>query len=42
MINFALGRAELVACSSGDTDHDGLISIEELVTAVIRPLDGRG
>ena len=40
MTNIALGTAQLSACTAGDQNHDGEITINELVTAVDNALNG--
>ena len=40
MTNIALGTAELSACTAGDQNHDGKITIDEIVTAVDNALHG--
>jgi hypothetical protein len=34
MVNIALGSAPLSACTAGDTDHSGDITINEIIVAV--------
>jgi hypothetical protein len=34
MVNIALGNAPLTMCDSGDANHDGQITIDEILTAV--------
>jgi Ca2+-binding EF-hand superfamily protein len=34
MINIALGNMDISACTAGDADGDGTITIEELIRAV--------
>jgi hypothetical protein len=40
MTNIALGTAELSACTAGDQNNDGKITINEIVTAVDNALHG--
>jgi hypothetical protein len=40
IIDIALGEAALGRCSSGDRDHDGKITIDEVLAAVHDALDG--
>jgi len=34
MVNIALGTAPLSACTAGDADHSGDITVDEIVAAV--------
>jgi hypothetical protein len=34
MVNIALGNADLSACTAGDANHDGQITVDEVLTAV--------
>lgn len=40
MVNIALGQADASACLAGDKNHDGKISVDELIAAVDNALNG--
>jgi hypothetical protein len=40
MVNVALENAEVAACLAGDTNHDGQITVDEILTAVNHALNG--
>jgi hypothetical protein len=40
MVDIALGQAVMGSCENGDTTHDGLITIDEILTAVRHALHG--
>jgi hypothetical protein len=42
MVNVALGTAPVSACVAGDPNHDGAITIDEIVRAVNNALNGCG
>jgi hypothetical protein len=42
MVNVALGTAPASACVAGDDNHDGAITIDEIVRAVSNALRGCG
>jgi hypothetical protein len=42
MVNIALGNAAVTTCEPGDTNHDGQITVDEILTAVITALNGCG
>ncbi|MBI3784230.1 MAG: hypothetical protein HY270_12610 [Deltaproteobacteria bacterium] len=42
MVNIALGNAGVDTCNAGDTNHDGEITIDEILTAVNNALTGCG
>jgi cysteine-rich repeat protein len=39
-INVTLGETPLETCRAGDADADGIVSIDELLTAVLNALNG--
>jgi hypothetical protein len=39
MVNIALGNTPLSACTAGDVNGDGRITVNEIVTAVRNALD---
>ena len=41
-VGVALGDASVLACAAADRSSDGTISVDELVTSVLRALDGCG
>jgi hypothetical protein len=42
MVNIALGNADVLTCEPGDANHDGRITIDEILTAVKNALNGCG
>jgi hypothetical protein len=40
MVNIALGNADLLDCEAADANHDGEVSIDEILTAVNNALNG--
>ena len=42
MIDIALGRQTMAVCSAGDTQHDGVIGVEDVVAAVRSLMMGCG
>jgi hypothetical protein len=42
MVDIALGNAAISACKAGDANHDGTITIDEILTAVNNALNGCG
>lgn len=40
MVTIALDQANANTCAAGDTSHDGVITVDEIVGAVIRKQDG--
>ena len=42
MINIALGNTDVLGCTAGDANHDGQISVNEILTAVNNALNGCG
>jgi len=40
MVNIALGSANAPTCLAGDANHDGQITIDEILTAVNNALHG--
>jgi len=40
MVDIALDKAGAGACGNGDTKHDGVITIDEIVSAVQHALHG--
>jgi hypothetical protein len=42
MVNIALGNANLSTCVAGDANHDGEITVDEILTAVNNALNGCG
>lgn len=42
MVNIALGYMPVADCPLGDTGHDGEITVDEIVAAVTRALNGCG
>jgi hypothetical protein len=40
MVNIALGTTPLSACTAGDADHSGDITINEMIAAVNNALNG--
>ena len=40
MVNVALGTKDVLTCLAGDGNRNAAISVDELVTAVNRALDG--
>jgi hypothetical protein len=40
MVNIALGNASASACSPGDANGDGQITVDEILTAVNNALNG--
>jgi hypothetical protein len=42
MVNIALGNAAVTTCQAGDANHDGHITVDEILTAVNNDLNGCG
>ena len=40
MVNIALGNAPLLDCEAADANHDGQVSIDEILAAVNNALNG--
>ena len=40
MVNIALGNAGVSTCSAGDANSDGEITIDEIIAAVNKALNG--
>ena len=40
MVNIALGNANVSTCLAGDANHDGQITVDEILTAVNNALNG--
>lgn len=40
LVNIGLGNAPVLGCSAGDVNQDGEISIDEIVAAVVKALEG--
>jgi len=40
MVNIALGSANVSTCLPGDANHDNMITIDEILTAVNNALGG--
>ena len=40
MVNIALGNAPLLNCEAADANHDGQVTIEEILTALNNALNG--
>jgi hypothetical protein len=40
MVNIALGNADVDTCFAGDANRDGQITIDEILTAVNKVLNG--
>ena len=40
MVNIALGNAPASTCEAGDANHDGEITVDEILTAVSNALNG--
>jgi hypothetical protein len=40
MVNILLGNADIGACTAGDANGDGQITVDEILTAVNNALDG--
>jgi hypothetical protein len=40
MVNIALGNAPLIDCEAADANHDGQVTIDEILTAVNNALNG--
>jgi hypothetical protein len=40
MVNIALGNANVSACLAGDANHDDEITINEILAAVTKALNG--
>jgi hypothetical protein len=40
MVNIALGNTPVTACDAGDANHDGEITVDEILTAVNNALGG--
>jgi hypothetical protein len=40
MVNVALGNQDPSACPAGDANHDGEITVDEILKAVNNALDG--
>jgi hypothetical protein len=42
MVNIALDTMPITACAAGDANHDGQITVDEIVRAVSAALNGCG
>jgi len=42
LVNIALSNANLSTCVAGDANHDGQITVDEILTAVNNALTGCG
>jgi hypothetical protein len=42
MVNVALEQAQVTECNAGDRNHDGAITIDEILVAVDHALNGCG
>ncbi|MGD0946620.1 MAG: hypothetical protein ABSA52_04245 [Candidatus Binatia bacterium] len=42
MVSIALGNASLLDCEAADGNHDGQITVDEILTAVNNALEGCG
>ena len=42
MVNVALGDLSVSACEPGDANHDGHVTVDEILTAVNNALNGCG
>ena len=42
MVNIALGNASIDTCEAGDSNHDQMVTINEIVQAVSKALSGCG
>jgi len=42
MVNIALGNAALLDCEAADSNHDGQVTVDEILTAVNNALNGCG
>jgi hypothetical protein len=40
LVNIALGNANVSTCQAGDANHDGNITVDEILTAVNNALNG--
>jgi hypothetical protein len=40
MVNIAHGKAGAARCTAGDASHDGQITIDEIIAAVNKALNG--
>lgn len=40
MVNIALGSVQLLDCEAADANHDGEVTVDEILTAVNNALDG--
>jgi hypothetical protein len=40
MVSIALGDTTVSTCEAGDTNHDGMLTIDEILTAVVKALSG--
>ena len=40
MVNIALGNGNVSSCVAGDANHDGEITVDEILTAVNNALNG--
>ena len=40
MVNVALGNTAIASCDSGDGNHDGQITVDELLAAINNALHG--
>ena len=40
MVNIALGNASLLNCEAADWNHDGHVTVDEILTAVNNALNG--
>jgi hypothetical protein len=41
-VNIALGNTPVTACEPGDANHDGRVTVDEILTAVNNALNGCG
>jgi hypothetical protein len=42
MVNIALGNVQLLDCEAADANHDGQVTVDEILTAVNNALNGCG
>ena len=42
MVNIALGNTPLFDCETADANHDGQVTVDEMLTAVNNALNGCG
>jgi hypothetical protein len=40
MVNIALGNTPLISCGAADANHDGQVTVDEILTAVNNALNG--